>query len=90
MTKDQIGADDVLRIVTAPDGATIVAVHGRATRSLDVVCTACGTPVTLLLSRGCTDEATDRHRARFAEEPGKHAAIRHNTPSVDSAGGQLS
>lgn len=85
MTKDQIPADDILAIVTAPDNATIVAVHDRATRSLELICTACGNPYTLLLSRGCTDDAANKRRAAFANEADKHAAIRH-TPRVDSSG----
>lgn len=87
MTKDQIPADDILRIVTVPAGATIVAVHDRATRSLDLICTLCGNPYTLLLSRGCTNDAVDKRRAAFAEQADRHAAIRH-TPRVDTAGSQ--
>lgn len=87
MAKDQIPADDILRIVTAPDDATIVAVHDRATRTLTLICTHCGTPVTLLLSRGCTDAATDRHRAAFADDTDKHAHTRHNKPRAATAEG---
>lgn len=86
MTKDQIPTEDILRIVWAADDATIVAIHDRAARSLDIICTVHPAPYTHLLSRGCTKAATDRFRAATADAADKHAAVRHATPRVDSPG----
>lgn len=86
-TRSPVDLDDILRIVTAPDDATIVAVHDRAALSLDIVCTVCGSPYTLLLGRGCTEDVKNRHRASFADAADKHAATRH-TPRTATDGSQ--
>jgi hypothetical protein len=87
VTKDQIPAEDILRIVWAADDATIVAIHDRATRSLDIICTVHAAPYTHLLSRGCTKDATDRFRAATVDAADKHAQTRH-TPRVATPGSQ--
>lgn len=86
MTKDQIPAEDILRIVWAADGAVVVAIHDRTAYSLDIICTVHAAPYTHLLSRGCTDDATERFRSGTADAADKHAAVRHATPRVDSPG----
>lgn len=88
MSKDQIPADDILKIITAVDDATVVAIHDRAGRRLDVLCTTCGTPITILPARDCTKNDMNRHRTTIAENAVAHADTRHNTPRDATHGSQ--
>ena len=85
MSKDQVPTGEILKTVTAADGAVIKAVHS-ATHRLDIECTDCGSPYTLLLSPGFT--TVEQHIAAFAETAEKHARTRHNKPRAATAGGQ--
>lgn len=90
MFKDQIPADDVLRIVTAADGAVVVAIYDRAEHCLDVTCSRHMVgdkgSFTFRLSRGIAATSLTWYRDETARAAAKHAAIRHPKPRVDSGG----
>lgn len=81
-----VGAVDVIAIVTSTDGATVVAVHDRAARRIEITCSAHPGFSAFSYDRGITDADRDWLREDAALSAAKHAADHHTPPRVDNAG----